>query len=162
MFLKGASPALKCMAFHLTLSRAAEIWYSRLPVGSIRNWLDLKKAFLNQYLASKEGEAPIQRLQDVRQQAGKTLKSYLARFTDEMTYCKQVTDSEAPLALRGGFNMNTLFLERCMESEPNHLDVLMKMIKSEIVNEELIDHHNRTFRGPSPRKDKDEAPYHTW
>lgn len=35
----------------------------------------------------------IQCLQDMRQQAGDTLKDYLARFTNEMTYCKQVDDT---------------------------------------------------------------------
>lgn len=92
MSLRGALPTLKCKAFHLTLTRAAEIGYIRIFAGSIRSWPNLKKAFLNQYLSSKEGEAPIQRLQDIRQQAEETLKSYLARFTDEMTYCEQFTN----------------------------------------------------------------------
>lgn len=47
MSLRGASPALKCRAFHLTLVRAAEVWYSRLLPLSIRSWPDLKKTFLN-------------------------------------------------------------------------------------------------------------------
>ncbi|MGM2916796.1 hypothetical protein [Bacillus cereus group sp. BC45] len=45
----------------MTLAGAAEVWYSRLAPLSIRSWPDLKKAFLNQYLSRKEGEAPIQR-----------------------------------------------------------------------------------------------------
>lgn len=45
----------------------------------------------------------------MRQQVGKTLKSYLAQFTNEMTYCEQVTKREALLALKGGLNMNTIF-----------------------------------------------------
>lgn len=75
MSLRGASPALKCRAFHLTLGGAVEVWYSRLPPLSIRSWPNLKKAFLNQYLSRREGEAPIQRLQDMRQAPGETLKS---------------------------------------------------------------------------------------
>ncbi|XP_022891839.1 activating signal cointegrator 1 complex subunit 2 homolog [Olea europaea var. sylvestris] len=38
MSLQGANPTVKCRAFHLTLSGAVEIWYSRLPPGSIKNW----------------------------------------------------------------------------------------------------------------------------
>lgn len=36
----------------------------------------------------------------MRQAPGEMLKNYLARFTDEITYCEQVTDREAFLALK--------------------------------------------------------------
>lgn len=62
--------------------------------------MDLKKIFLNHYLSSKDGEVPIQRLQDMWQQKGKTLKRELARFIDELTYCEQVTDRKTLLTLR--------------------------------------------------------------
>ncbi|XP_022855982.1 uncharacterized protein LOC111377157 [Olea europaea var. sylvestris] len=97
MSLRGASFALKCRAFHLTLGGAAEVWYNRLPPLSTRSWPDLKNAFLNQYLSRREGEAPMQHLQDMRQAPGETLKSYLSRFTDEI----KVTDREALSALKG-------------------------------------------------------------
>ncbi|CAI9765388.1 unnamed protein product [Fraxinus pennsylvanica] len=66
MSLRGASPCLKCRAFHLSLGGTVEV--------------------------SKEGDALIQCLQDMRQAGGETLKNYIARFTDEITYCEQVTD----------------------------------------------------------------------
>ncbi|CAI9763835.1 unnamed protein product [Fraxinus pennsylvanica] len=102
-------PSKISKAFNLTLGGAAEVWYSRLAPHSIRSWPDLKKAFLNQYPSRKEGEVRIQLLQDMRQAAGETQKSYLARFSDEKTYCEQVTDKEALSAMKGGLNMNTLF-----------------------------------------------------
>lgn len=152
MSLRGALPTLKCKAFNLTLVGVAEIWYGRLPTGSIKSWLDLKKAFLNQYLASKEGEAPIQRLQDIRQQAGETPKSYLTRFTDEMTYCAQVTDREALLALKRGLNINTFFWTDVWNRNPNSTInyALVEMMRSEIVREKPIDHRNRTSLGLLP------------
>lgn len=36
MNLRGATPIMKCRAFHLILSRVVEIRYNRLPPGSIR------------------------------------------------------------------------------------------------------------------------------
>lgn len=51
----------------------------------------------------------IKRLQNMRQAAGKTLKSYLSRFTDEITYYKKTTDREAFSSLKRGLNINTLF-----------------------------------------------------
>lgn len=143
MSLRGVSPTLKCEAFHLTFTGATEVWYSRLPPLSIRSWPDLKKAFLNKYLSQMKGEAPVQRLQDMRQAPGKTQKSYLVRFTDEITYCKQVMDREALSALKGGLNMNTLFWRDVRSKKPDTYDELVEIMRVEIVNEEMIDHQNR-------------------
>ncbi|KAL2531700.1 Retrotrans gag domain-containing protein [Abeliophyllum distichum] len=49
MSLRGATPALKCRAFHLTLSGGAKRWYNKLAAGSIRNWPDLKRTFINYF-----------------------------------------------------------------------------------------------------------------
>lgn len=46
MSLRGATPVLKCRAFHLNLSGAIEMWYTRLLTENIQSWLDFKKAFL--------------------------------------------------------------------------------------------------------------------
>lgn len=76
---------------------------------SIRSWLEFKSTFLKRFAMSKEWEAPIQCLRDIRQQPRKTMKSFLSHFIDEMTYYVQVTDREALSVLWGGPNMNTLF-----------------------------------------------------
>lgn len=162
MSLRGASPASKCQAFYLTLAGTTELWYSRLPASSIKSWPNLKKTFSNQYLTSKYGEALIQRLQDIRQQSGKTLKSYLERFTDKMTYCEQVTDREALSSLREGLNINTLFWRDVRNKNLTTYDGLVKMMKSEIVNEKLINHRNQTSMELPPHKGRGEALYRTW
>ncbi|XP_022857368.1 uncharacterized protein LOC111378408 [Olea europaea var. sylvestris] len=159
MTLRGASPALKCRAFHLTLGGVAEVWYNRLPPLSIRSWPDLKKSFLNQYLSHRKGEAPMQRLQDMRQTPGETLKSYLTRFTDEITYCEQVTDREALSALKGGLNMNTLFWRDVRSKHPATYDALVEMMRVEIVSREMIDHRNRAAQGlPPPQRQVGRGP----
>ncbi|XP_022876843.1 uncharacterized protein LOC111395050 [Olea europaea var. sylvestris] len=153
MSLREASPALKCRAFHLTLGGATEVWYSRLLPLTIGIWPNLKKTFLNQYLSRREGEAPVQRLQDMRQALGEMLKSYLARFTDEITYCEQVTNRETLSALKGSLNMNTLFWRDVRSKNPTTYDELVKMMRVEIVSEEMIDYQNRAVRRlPSPQR----------
>ncbi|KAL2518793.1 Uncharacterized protein Adt_15040 [Abeliophyllum distichum] len=47
MSLRGATPALKCRAFHLTLSGGAKRWYKKLVAESISSWPELKKTFIN-------------------------------------------------------------------------------------------------------------------
>ncbi|XP_022891812.1 uncharacterized protein LOC111406656 [Olea europaea var. sylvestris] len=152
MSLRGATPTMKCRTFHLTLTRATEIWYSRLPHGSIRSWPEFKNTFLKMFAVSKEGETPIQRLQDMRQAHGESLKSFLSCFTDEMTCCMQVADHEALAAPRVGLNTNTLFWREVQNQDPTTYDALLEMIRWEIINEELIENRNRANRGFSPQQ----------
>lgn len=59
MSLRGTTPAVKYRAFHLILSGPIEIWYIRLPSGSIRSCSKFKTTFLKRFAVSKELEAPI-------------------------------------------------------------------------------------------------------
>lgn len=53
------APSLLWNAELPDLSRAMKIWYSKLPLGSIRNWLEFKSTFLKRFAINKVGEAPI-------------------------------------------------------------------------------------------------------
>lgn len=68
MSLRRAISAMQCRVFHLTLRGVVEVWYTRLQEKSIQNLPNFKKAFLKRIVTRKEGERPIQRLQDMSQQ----------------------------------------------------------------------------------------------
>lgn len=80
-----------------------------------------------------------------------TLKSYLAHFTNEITYCRQVMDSEALSTLRGGLNINTLFWRDVRNRKPATYDEMVEMMRVEIVNKEMIKHCNRAAQGLLPQ-----------
>ncbi|KAL2506292.1 Retrotrans gag domain-containing protein [Abeliophyllum distichum] len=82
MTLRGANPTLKCRAFHLTLSGGAKRWYNKLAAGSIHNWPDLKRTFINYFSSGRPASAPVQRLHDIRQAESEPLQSYLSRFNE--------------------------------------------------------------------------------
>lgn len=128
MGLRGAIPTMKYIAFCLSLSGTTEVWYTRLEVESIRSWSDFEKVFLKCFATSKEEDEPIQRLQDMRQQSGKLLKSFLTCFTYEITYCVQVIDREALTALKRGLNMNSLFWRDMQNKDHTSYNVLLEMI----------------------------------
>lgn len=86
----------------------------------------------------------------MKQALGESLKSFLSCFTDEMMYCMQVTDREALSVMRGGLNMDTLFRRDMQNQDPTTCDVLLEMMRCEIINEELIEHRNRACRGLQP------------
>ncbi|XP_022861271.1 uncharacterized protein LOC111381691 [Olea europaea var. sylvestris] len=95
----------------------------------------------------------------MRQAPGEKLKSYLARFTDEITYCEQVTDREALSALKDGLNINTLFWRDVRSKNPSTYEELVKMMRIEIVSEEMIDHQNHAAQGlPPPQRQVGRGP----
>lgn len=52
--------------------------------------------------------------------------------------------------LRRCLNMNTLFGRDVRNKNPTPHDSMMKMMRSQIINEELIDHRNWTSMGLQP------------
>ncbi|KAL2476254.1 Ribonuclease H [Abeliophyllum distichum] len=149
MTLRGANPALKCRAFHLTLSGGAKRWYNKLAAGSIHNWPDLKRTFINYFSSGRPASAPVQRLHDIRQAESEPLKSYLSRFNEEMLFCEAITDAEALSALKGGLDMNHPFWRDVRNKNPTTYDQLVEMIMEEITNENMILHRNRGGVAPN-------------
>ncbi|KAL2533422.1 Ribonuclease H [Abeliophyllum distichum] len=149
MTLRGANPALKCRAFHLTLSGGAKRWYNKLAAGSIHNWPDLKRTFINYFSSRRPASAPVQRLHDIRQAESEPLQSYLSRFNEEMLFCETITDAEALSALKGGLDMNHPFWRDVRNKNPTTFDQLVEMIMEEITNENMILHRNRGGVAPN-------------
>ncbi|KAL2460597.1 Uncharacterized protein Adt_44017 [Abeliophyllum distichum] len=149
MSLRGATPALKCRAFHLTLSGGAKRWYNKLAAGSIHNWPELKRTFINYFSSGKPASAPVQRLHDIRQAESEPLQSYLSRFNEEMLFCERITDAEALSALKGGLDMNHPFWRDVRNKNPTTFDQLVELITEEITNENMILHRNRGGVAPN-------------
>ncbi|KAL2470515.1 Uncharacterized protein Adt_38651 [Abeliophyllum distichum] len=121
MSLRGATPVLKCRGFHLTLSRGTKKWYNKLVTGSISNWPELKKTFINYFSSGKPASTPVQRLHNIRQAESELLQSYLSCFNKEMLFCERITDAEALSALKGGLDMNLPFWRDVHNKTPPHL-----------------------------------------
>ncbi|KAL2492419.1 Ribonuclease H [Abeliophyllum distichum] len=149
MSLRGATPALKCRAFHLTLSGGAKRWYNKLAAGSIHNWPELKRTFINYFSSGKPTSAPVQRLHDIRQAESEPLQSYLSRFNEKMLFCERITDAEALSALKGGLDMNHPFWRDVRNKNPTTFDQLVELITEELTNENMILHRNRGVVAPN-------------
>ncbi|KAL2471879.1 Uncharacterized protein Adt_40015 [Abeliophyllum distichum] len=119
MSLRGAAPALKCRAFHLTLSGGAKRWYNKLVAGSISSLPELKKTFINYFSSGKPASTPV------------------------------ITDSKALFALKGGLDMNLSFWRDVRNKNPTTFDQLVEMITEEITNENMILHRNHGEVAPN-------------
>ena len=67
--------------FSGSLTGAAFHWYSRLPVGKITSWTDMKSAFKKHFVAMKR-DISIVELSQVKQRRDEAIDDYIIRFRD--------------------------------------------------------------------------------
>ena len=67
MEIQGASSAVMCKAFSLTLSGTAKDWYRNLPMGSISNFEELAVAFVDNFKSQQVRRRPVENLLAVKQ-----------------------------------------------------------------------------------------------
>ena len=65
--------------FSGSLTGAAFHWYSRLPIGKISNWTDMKKAFKKHFVAMKRDISVVE-LSQVKQRRDEPIDDFLIRF----------------------------------------------------------------------------------
>ncbi|XP_074336497.1 uncharacterized protein LOC141673649 [Apium graveolens] len=94
--------AIKCRAFHQTLSGMAQWWYSRLPPNSIGSFKDLSQAFIKQFISGRVHEKSSASLIGIVQGAKESLREYLNRFTKEALKVPNLDDKVAMIALQQG------------------------------------------------------------
>lgn len=145
MSMRGTSPTVTCRAFHLTLCGASKIWYSQLPLRSIKSWPKFKTTFVKRFAVNKDENSSMPRAAAW----GDSKEFFISIFWWDDISCT----SDRPwglVALRRGLNMNTLFWRDVQNQHSIMYDALMEMMRCKIINEELIDQRNRASRGLQP------------
>ncbi|XP_057746519.1 uncharacterized protein LOC130965775 [Arachis stenosperma] len=102
MNLEGASDAVRCRAFPVTLVGPAIKWFNALPNGSITSFHDITRKFMAQFTTRiTKAKHPISLL-GVTQKQEESTRKYLDRFNDECLTVDGLTDSVASLCLTNG------------------------------------------------------------
>ncbi|GAU42950.1 hypothetical protein TSUD_142870 [Trifolium subterraneum] len=78
----GAEEHLRCKLLSSTFKDAALRWYMNLPKNSISSCSDFHKKFVRQFAGSKHIQVTATSLFSIRQGVSKTLREYLARFSE--------------------------------------------------------------------------------
>ncbi|XP_062089092.1 uncharacterized protein LOC133795654 [Humulus lupulus] len=91
MALEANNEAIQCKVFSITFSGPALLWFSQLKSGSVNNFGDLCRAFLQQYNANREAPRTMEDLYRIEQGENEHPKSYLQCFID---FVHQIHDVE--------------------------------------------------------------------
>ncbi|XP_061338064.1 uncharacterized protein LOC133284942 [Gastrolobium bilobum] len=82
MYIRGIDEPLISRIFAITLTGAAQAWFSTLPANSIGSFEEFRQKFLLNFATNKKHPKSEFALGKIRQQPGETLQKYLNRFKD--------------------------------------------------------------------------------
>ncbi|KAM2080622.1 hypothetical protein ACFX1T_034373 [Malus domestica] len=85
MALEGDNEAFMCKLFPSSLSGSSLTWFRQLKSRSIGSFTDLCEAFISQYVCNRRPRKDVTILFSTKQNVGESLKSYMTRFTEEMS-----------------------------------------------------------------------------
>ncbi|RYR73977.1 hypothetical protein Ahy_A02g008561 [Arachis hypogaea] len=102
MNLEGATDAVRCRAFPITLAGLPIKWFNALSNGSITGFHDISRKFMAQFTTRiTKAKHPISLL-GITQKQDESTRKYLDRFNDECLTVDGLTNSIASLCLTNG------------------------------------------------------------
>ncbi|KAH7661106.1 Retrovirus capsid C-terminal protein [Dioscorea alata] len=155
MLLRGWEDAIICRAFPLTLTENASIWFNNLKEGSISNFNQLRKEFIDAFLNNARRKKVASYLLTIKQEEKKSLKDYVERFRAAIL---EVQDLQATVAvskmLQGTRSRD--FQKSLSLDQPLTLGDLFNRDNKFILSEDVIRHINAENRDKK-RKDRDDT-----
>ncbi|XP_057734207.1 uncharacterized protein LOC130949538 [Arachis stenosperma] len=154
MFLNSDSDPILCRSFSTFLDRAALLWFSNLPAGSISSFDEFAKLFINHFTASKIYVRDSYYLSTIKQGQHEILKDYITCFTTAAMEIPDLNPKVQLHAIKSGLRLGK-FQEAIAVSKPKTLEEFRDKATGQIEIEEL--HEARRIERPSSQK-KEEKP----
>ncbi|XP_025670704.1 uncharacterized protein [Arachis hypogaea] len=158
MNLEGATDAVRCRAFLVTLAGPAIKWFNALPNGSITGFRNISRKFMAQFTTRiTKVKHPISLL-GVTQKHDESTRKYLDRFNDECLTVDGLIDLVASLCLTNGL-MNEDFRKH-LTTKPLWTMHEIQNVARDYINDEEVSqvvaankrqHSNTQHGNPSPR-----------
>ncbi|CAA0825712.1 Unknown protein, partial [Striga hermonthica] len=118
MDLHGATDALRCRMFSLTLGPKEQRWYHYLYPHSICTWGQLRSAFRSHFIGSQISLAPKESIANIVQGEDESLKDYIARFNDRVQNMEQCHPETLLVSVQAGLRPKTLFKWSLCQNKP--------------------------------------------
>ncbi|CAN6713097.1 unnamed protein product [Malus baccata var. baccata] len=117
--------ALMCKLFPSSLSGSSLTWFRQLKPRSIGSFTELCEAFISQYVCNRRPRKDITILFNTKQNVGESLKSYMTRFTKEISTLAECDSHTASLAFREGALPGTKMRRSLIETPPLNMREVM-------------------------------------
>ncbi|EHA8590342.1 hypothetical protein COCNU_scaffold017266G000020 [Cocos nucifera] len=129
MLLHDASDAMLCRAFPSTLKEAARNWYSTLKPSTIFSFDQMSSQFAAHFISSRRPSRGSDSLMNVKQKQGESIRAYVIRFNAAALEVRDLDQSIAMAALKGGIQKNNLLFSLEKRYPRNFADLLARAEK---------------------------------
>jgi hypothetical protein len=145
----GGTRATAMQSLQLHLTGAARSWLNTLPNDSIGSWGELENQFTRNFRSTYKRPASLEEVKSCVQQKGKTLRSYIQRWSVIKNSAEDVSDERAIDAFLSGLHCADL-VEEIGRTRSRTVSKLMETADRFADGEDA--YNNK--RGRSPKVDK--------
>ncbi|CAA0825818.1 Unknown protein, partial [Striga hermonthica] len=138
MDLHGASDALRCRMFSLTLGPRAQKWYYTLPPHSIWKWQQLRAAFRSHFIGAQICLIPKESITNIVQKDDETVKDYVARFNDRIQNMEPCHPETLLVTAIAGLKPNSMFRWTLCQNKPATFQEFLVRAQQFIIAEESM------------------------
>ncbi|CAA0821439.1 Unknown protein, partial [Striga hermonthica] len=156
MDLHGASDALRCHMFSLTLGPRAQKWYHSLPPHSIWKWQQLRSAFRSHFIGAQVCLIPKESLANITQKDDESVKDYIARFNDRVQNMEPCHPETLLVMAIAGLKPNLIFRWTLCQNKPNTFQEFLARAQQHIIAEEAMSVPDFNFNPKSSKLGTDE------
>nr|XP_027122163.1 uncharacterized protein LOC113739118 [Coffea arabica] len=121
MRLQTAADEIRCKTFPMFLKGRARLWFKGLAPGSIRNFPELVRQFVAQFVSSKTYSKNAAHLMAIRQKPDESLRNFMARFNTESLQIRDKDEKVVMAAFMNGLWAEELFY-KLAEKPPGDLE----------------------------------------
>jgi hypothetical protein len=145
----GGTKATAMQSLQLHLTGAARSWLNTLPNESIRSWGELENQFVRDFRSTYKRPASLEEVKACVQRKGKTLHSYIQRWSVIKNSAEDVSDERAIDAFSAGLRRSDL-MEEIGRTRPTTVAKLMEEANRFADREDAYNNE----RGHSPEVDR--------
>nr|XP_027099014.1 uncharacterized protein LOC113718297 [Coffea arabica] len=109
MRLQTAADEIHCKTFPMFLKGKARLWFQGLTPGTIRNFPELARQFVAQFVSSKTYSKNATHLMAIRQRSDESLRNFTTRFNTESLQIRDKDEKVVMAAFMNGLRVENLF-----------------------------------------------------
>ncbi|TXG73511.1 hypothetical protein EZV62_002090 [Acer yangbiense] len=157
MNMQGASDAVKCRVFPLTLSGDARTWYGSLKRQSISSFHKLSKEFRGGFAASRRRRRHMVHLTSIRQLETESIRDYMKRFTEAARQVQDFSEAGAVMAFIQGLQKGNLSWSLSKKGPTTYRELIERAEKYAIA-EDISDSKSQAKPSHATSVEPSEAP----
>jgi hypothetical protein len=145
MQILGGTRATTIQSLQLHLTGVAWSWLGTLPDDSIRSWGELENQFTRIFCSTYKRPASMEEVKSCVQKKGKTLRSYIQRWSIIKNSTEDVSDERATDAFSAGLRCSDI-AEELGRAKPKTMSELMEIARRFADGEDA--YNNKRARSP--------------